>query len=142
MAPRVPIPGLLAGIRPRPGTREINTFDLGLYGGPTDMSLTDARPALKGYRQPLPVAPKALSRALQENSLHKVLPCKEDPFSRRIGKPIHGRKNDGMYPQTGYARGQRKGLAADPNKPMNGPIMPIASSFYAALPNTLGQPKG
>tara|TARA_R110001632_G_scaffold128090_2_gene241973 strand:+ start:58 stop:501 length:444 start_codon:yes stop_codon:yes gene_type:complete len=46
----------------------------------------------------------------------------------------------GMYPQTGFARSQRKGLAYDPQKPINQPLMPQASSFNAALNSRLGQP--
>ena len=140
MSPRLPFPGLYAGILPRPGVREPNTYDLGLFGGGTDSSV-NAKPGLTGSRKQLPLAPKILSAALQQNPLHKVLPCKEDFNSRRIGKPVRGRKNENMFPQTGYARGQPMGLASDPRKPMNGPLMPIPSSFYAALPNPLGQPK-
>ena len=47
----------------------------------------------------------------------------------------------GMYPSTGYARGQEKGLSTLSNKPVNGALMPLGSSFYAGSNNRLGQPK-
>ena len=46
----------------------------------------------------------------------------------------------GMYPQVGFARGQKKGLAYDPDKPIDNQLMPIADSFNAGLNSKLGQP--
>lgn len=77
-----------------------------------------------------------------------VMPCKGNPniggvdgvnrVLRRANIPYQG----GLYPQTGYARHQAKGLAYLPEKRITGPLMPIASSFSASFISTLGQPKG
>jgi len=69
-----------------------------------------------------------------------VLPCKADRESVYFGRPFK-EKNNWMYPSTGYARNQLPGLATDFNKPMNLPIMPIASYFNPLLTNTLGNVK-
>ena len=90
----------------------------------------------------LPPAPRLLPGAIQQNPLKKVLSCKPEIGSRIVGKPSRSGRYEHMYPPTGYARHQPMGLASDPNKPMDLPLMPLASSFYAALPNTLGQPPG
>ena len=76
-----------------------------------------------------------------------AMPCKgiaslgsiggSDRVLRRPAIPQEG----GMYPQQGYARGQKKGLATiAPEKSINLPLMPIADSFNAGLNSTLGQP--
>lgn len=56
---------------------------------------------------------------------------------RRPAIPYQG----GLYPQQGYARSQRKGLAYSPEKPIDQPLMPLADSFNAGLNSTLGQPQ-
>ncbi len=55
---------------------------------------------------------------------------------RRPAIPYQG----GLYPQQGYARGQRKGLAFEVEKPINQPLMPLADSFNAGMNSRLGQP--
>ena len=76
-----------------------------------------------------------------------VMPCKgatavgfaggASRILRRPAIPYQG----GLYPHQGYARGQRKGLAFSPEKPINQPLMPLADSFNAGLNNRLGQPR-
>lgn len=56
---------------------------------------------------------------------------------RRPAIPYQG----GLYPQQGYARSQRKGLAYQVEKPIDQPLMPFADSFNAGLNSTLGQPQ-
>lgn len=75
-----------------------------------------------------------------------VLPCKgvtsvggtggSISVLRRPAIPYQG----GLYPQQGYARSQKKGLAFQSEKPINQPLMPNADSFNAGLNSTLGQP--
>lgn len=75
-----------------------------------------------------------------------VMPCKgvsavgglggSHRVLRRPAIPYQG----GLYPNTGYARGQKKGLAYNPEKPINLPLMPIADSFNSGLNSMLGQP--
>ena len=55
---------------------------------------------------------------------------------RRPAIPYQG----GLYVQQGFARGQMKGLAFQVEKPINQPLMPLASSFNAGMNSTLGQP--
>ena len=75
-----------------------------------------------------------------------VMPCKgvssvgslggSHRVLRRPAIPYQG----GLYPHTGYARGQKKGLAYDPEKPINLPLLPLADSFNAGLNSTIPQP--
>ena len=56
---------------------------------------------------------------------------------RRPNIPYQG----GMYPHTGIARNQNKGLAYSPEKPIDLPLMPLADSFNAGLNSRIPQPK-
>jgi len=55
---------------------------------------------------------------------------------RRPAIPYQG----GLYPHQGYARDQKKGLAYNPEKPINQPLMPLADSFNAGLNSRIPQP--
>ena len=142
MPTRVLTTGLLAGIRPGPGARALTTFDLGLYGG-ADVRPVTSQPVGTGLRTPPPDAPRLLPSAIQQNPMHQVLPCQGIGDAVRVGRPANAPDTNGMYPQTGYARGQRPGLATDARHPVNGPLMPAAASnFYPFAPSPLGQPPG
>ena len=75
-----------------------------------------------------------------------VMPCKGNANIGSLSGAVRVMRRPaisqmgGMYPQTGFARGQKKGLAYDPNKPINNALMPIADSFNSALNSKLGQP--
>lgn len=76
-----------------------------------------------------------------------VMPCKgatavgfAGGATRTLRKPNIPYQG-GLYPHQGYARGQKKGLAYNPEKPINQPLMPFADSFNAGLNSTLGQPQ-
>ena len=71
---------------------------------------------------------KGVSSVGSDGGSHRVL--------RRPAIPYQG----GLYPNTGYARGQPKGLAYNPEKPINLPLMPLADSFNAGLNNRIPQP--
>lgn len=88
-----------------------------------------------------------LSVLLTNQGARSTMPCKgiaslgsfggSHRVLRRPAIPQEG----GMYPQQGYARGQKKGLATiAPEKSITLPLMPIADSFNAGLNSTLGQP--
>ena len=46
-----------------------------------------------------------------------------------------------LYPHTGIARHQKKGLAYDKDKPINQPLTPLADCFNAGLNSRIPQPK-
>ncbi len=48
----------------------------------------------------------------------------------------------GIYPHTGFARGQKKGMLYDPNVRIDGPLLPLASSFNAGILNKIPNLKG
>lgn len=99
-----------------------------------------------GNRNPLPIraiptAPKLLNGAIAPHPLRKVL-GKETYGARAISRPQPVPSTDGMFPNAGFARHQKKGLAfMIMNRPIDGPIMPIADSDYAYMNSKLGQPK-
>jgi hypothetical protein len=73
---------------------------------------------------------------MYRSTLNQVLPQKGEPESVRFGKPMSD-LNSHMYPNTGYARHQNVGLAYT-QKPIDGPIMPIAGYYDPDMLNTLG----
>ena len=102
--------------------------------------VTGIRDPSYGVDIPLPPAPKLLPAAIQQNPMHQVLPRQGLADAIRIGKPQRATDTEGMYPKTGYARGQKPGLATVPEHPVSGPLMPIASNFFPYGPSPLGQP--
>ena len=135
---RLHVPGLLSGIRPRQGARDLTFFDIGLYGGPREIPY-QIDPA-RGLRTPLPKPVRILPGAIQQNPMHAVLPCKGLPDNVRVGRPERGTNTEGMCPKTGIGRHEKPGLAYLSEKPNTGPIMPIADNFYPAMNSRLGQP--
>lgn len=140
MPTRVLAPGLLAGIRPASSAKELTYFDLGLYGGADHRPVNSTRDPASGNRVPVPQPAKILPSALQQNPMRQVLPLQGVPDAIRIGRPQRATDTEGMYPQTGYARGQKLGLATMPEHPVMGPKMPIASNYFPFGPSPLGQP--
>ena len=75
-----------------------------------------------------------------------VLPCKgvsslgSDGGATRVLRRPAIPQAGGMYPQTGFARGQRKGLAYSAEKSISLPLIPTADSFNAGLNSTIPQP--
>jgi hypothetical protein len=88
------------------------------------------------------IAPPLLNNAIHRPHTMKVLGCKSEREAHKVIRraPINATK--GMYPPTGYARHQPKGLATLSQRPTNLPLMPDPSSFYAGSNSKLGQPKG
>ena len=83
------------------------------------------------WLKPLPVPPEAL--LVNRGGQRGVLPCGDAwGYSKVIRRPA-GNKFTGLYPQTGWARNQEKGLAFSEEKPINLPIMPLPSSVYAGV---------
>ena len=79
----------------------------------------------------------SLSNILNIDTLRGVLHKKGQDEAIRYGRPETS-LTEGMYPKQGYARFQPKGLATNHNKPMDGPIMPIAGFYDPDMPNVLG----
>jgi hypothetical protein len=116
------------------GAREMNYFDT----HPT-MSLPDNTNPKRDFRptQNNINAPKLLNPAIHRPLTMKVLGCKSEDVHKVLRRsPVSDTM--GMYPHTGYARGQEKGMAWLPNQPITGPIMPQASPFFAGANNKLG----
>jgi len=67
-----------------------------------------------------------------------VKPCKglEKTILRRPAISSLG----GIYPQTGFARHQQKGMLYDRKVKIDGPLLPLASSFNAGILNKIPQP--
>ena len=84
-------------------------------------------------------APKLLNASIHRSHMMKVIGCKSEPVHKVIRRePVP--QTRGMYPSTGFARKQEKGLAWLPHQPTSGPLMPLSSSMYAGANNKLGQP--
>ena len=140
MAVRVYTPGLYAGIRPYPGSRPPLPYDLSLFAGTDFPHDRPTKGASDGMKVPLPLPPRLLPSAIQENHMRGVLPCKGNSDNVRLFHSVTS-MTGGMYPQTGIGRHQQKGLATLADKPMNLPLMPLTNTFYASLNNSIPQPK-
>jgi len=87
-------------------------------------------------------APKIMNNSIQRPHTMKVLGCKSDREAHKVLRRAPLPDELGMYAPTGYARHQPKGLASLNERPTDGQIMPLASSFYGGGNNKLGQPSG
>jgi hypothetical protein len=86
-------------------------------------------------------APAIMNRAIQNPFAFKSIGCKSEPQTHLIirRKPLPN--YIGTYAPVGVFRHEKKGLAFNSNKPINGPILVNASSFSGAGYTTLGTPK-
>lgn len=98
-----------------------------------------------GNRNPLvlrnlPKAPPLLNNAIQRPHTMKVK-GKENFNARIVPRPPPVPSTDSMYPKQGYARGQEKGLSyMKMDRPIDGPLMPLADSDFASRDSKLGPP--
>ena len=134
--------GLYSGIKPRPGASEITYFSMATSSSAIESHQNNnIRDPAPGIFEPHPKLPSGSLQIGQAtgfpNPLRQGLPCKGEPEAVRYGR-FEREKNGYMYPQTGYARSQKRGLAFDFDKPMNLPIMPIAGFYNQDMLNVLG----
>ena len=85
------------------------------------------------------VGPNIMSVGVNYSMHRRVLPCNDDRI--HVLRPPPTPQEEGMVPATGIARRQIRGLAYDPRKPIDGPIMPLAGYYNAGMNNVLGQPR-
>jgi hypothetical protein len=133
--------GLYSGMRPMRGARESTYFDLAPSAGPYPSKNAGGRDPAPGMYELLEKHPDQFTPVLSTKSMHGVLPCKGQPEAVRLGR-FESSLTGGMYPQTGYARHQKPGLAIDHDKPMHGAVMPIAGFYNQDVPNVLGSVRG
>jgi len=132
---------LYAGIKPNKGAREFSYFD---YEPKTNMfegiKNNNVRNPTPGYFTPVGKLPTEFNDTIFRSTLKQVLPVKGQPEAVRYVRP-ESEKNGWMYPNQGYARHQPLGLASDPDKPMDGPIMPISGFYDQDMVNVFGNLK-
>lgn len=77
--------------------------------------------------------------------LTQSLACKDVTDTSMVECRLRGMVNRGRYfgsrPQVGNQRGDPRGLASSGRHPTDAPLFPKADSFFAGLPNKLGQPR-
>jgi hypothetical protein len=113
---------------------------------PSDM-IPPAYMGGKTYKNTLKIGIGADAPPLLNDSIHrphtmKVLGCKQNHESHRVLRRPALSNTGGMFPSTGYARGQKKGLAFIDQQPITGKIMESASSFYAGSNSKIPNLKG
>ena len=133
--------GLYSGIRPFKGARSLSAFDMSVGGLNSTYNGGDPNVVLTGLETALEKPPREFSQIVFPNPIRGVLPCKGEPESIKHTRPETS-LTGGIYPQQGYARHQKKGLATDFNKPMNLPVMPIPGFYNPDAPNVLGNVPG
>ena len=132
--------GLFAGIRPFKNASEFGYTDYSPSMAQFDDKNNNVRNPAPGYFTPPSKTPREMEFTMYRSTLKQVLPNYSEPESVRFGKPMSD-LNAGMYPHTGYARHQNIGLAYDANRPIDGPIAPITSSYDINILNSLGNLK-
>lgn len=115
-----------------------NSFKIS--SGQSNNNLTKAMTISDGFISNNIIAPPIMNRAIQNVFALKTRGCKDEPESHIIvrRKPISSTM--GLYPQTGIFRHSPKGLATQPSKPNNLPIMPLADFFFAGMDNRIPIP--
>ena len=83
-------------------------------------------------------APILFSQDIDYSTRRGVLQCNGLGHTVLRRPPIPS--TNGMVPSSGIGRHQMKGLAYDSSKPINAPLMPLASSVAGGMNNPLGQP--
>ena len=129
--------GLYAGIKPLKNAREPNFSDMNPAMAMNVEKNNMVRNHTPGYFTPPSKTQPEFNDTLFRSTLKQVLPVKGQPDAVRYGR-VELPKNDYMYPQQGYARGQPLGLATDHHKPMNLSIMPLAGFYNPDMVNVLG----
>lgn len=89
--------------------------------------------------------PNVINQALQRSPLAQSLQCKEIQDLCMADARLRGMTNRGRYfgsrPNHGNMRNDPVGLASHVQHPTQSQLFPKADSFFAGLPNKLGQPK-
>lgn len=121
------------------GSRELQAFDMVPAHSAHDHHTPNTHPMSDGqhntFRTPI------MNDAICQNMAFKPRGCKDDLNSHKIIRRPPMDPMKGIYPQVGRFRHEAKGLAFDPAKPLDGPLMPLASSFFAGLNNEIPQPQ-
>jgi hypothetical protein len=138
----VDVVGLYSGIKPFKNSREGTYFDMATSAGEfAHNNNNNIRDPIPRIYDPTPNVPTQFNKILNIDTLRGVLPLKSEPEAVRYGRPDVS-LTDHMYPKTGYARFQPKGLAVNHDKPMDLPIPPIAGFYNPDAPNVLGGLRG
>lgn len=133
--------GMYAGMKPLVNAREPNFSQMTPAMNMFVEKNNNVRNHAPGYFTPPSKTPSEFNDTIFRSTLKQVLPVKGDINSVRYGRPEQP-KNDWMYPNQGYARGQKPGLATDGNKPMNLPVMGITGYYDINMMNVLGNLPG
>lgn len=119
------------------GGREVQPFDMiprAYSGGKTFKNSLDVGVGAD--------APPLLNASIHRSATMKVLGCKQNAETHKVLRRPAVSSTAGMYPSTGYARGQHKGLASLTEKPNTGKIMEKSSSFFAGTNSKIPNLKG
>lgn len=134
--------GIYAGIKPLKNASEPGYFSMNVGG--TSFAGIDApsmRVIAPGYYTPPPKPQREMNDTIFRSTLMQVVPLIGRTDSVKYGK-CESSRTAYMYPSTGYARGQKLGLAYDADKPISGPVMPISGFYNINESNALGGLKG
>lgn len=129
--------GIYAGIKPLKNAREPNFSDMNPAMNMFVEKNNMVRNHMPGYFTVPSKTQPEFNDTLFRSTLKQVLPVKGQPDDVRYGR-VELPKNDYMYVNQGYARGQPLGLATDHDKPMDRPIMPLAGFYNPDMVNVLG----
>jgi hypothetical protein len=121
------------------GSRELQSFDMIPAHSAHDYHTPNTTQMSTGqhntFRKPI------MNDSITPNMALKTTGCKDDLNAHKIIRRPPMDPMKGIYPQVGRFRHEKKGLAYDPAKPLNTPLMPMSSNFFAGINNTIPQPK-
>ena len=118
---------LMHGMRPR--GREPNAFDINPGFDVPTKAMTNRR--FQRLEDGVG-APPLLNDAIQRPHTMKVLGCGALPTTDMVLRRPAVDQTIGMVPPSGYGRRQKKGLAYETEKPLNGKILKQADTFDAS----------
>ena len=119
------------------GTRAVKMSDVtasAMIGQKDQFGNRKVRP-MHGWLKPLPLANR--TDETNRGGVRGVLPCGSAWNYYDVLRRPAGNKMTGLYPQQGAFRNQPRGLAWQPEKPINQPIMKLTSSVYAGIPSSI-----
>ena len=133
---------LYAGIKPNKGASEFtySEYTPKMNMWKENVTNNQVRNHMPGYFTPVGKLPSEFNDTIFRSTLKQVLPVKGQPEAVTYGRH-ESEKNGWMYPNQGYARHQQLGLASDADKPVDGPIMPIAGFYDINMVNVFGNLK-
>jgi hypothetical protein len=123
------------------GSRELQAWDLSHSTSTNHQMNTPSAGVLNRIHKEKILIPGLMNDAITPNMANKPRGCKDDLNARIVLRIPGVNPSQGLYPQPGKFRHEKRGLAFNPDRPNTGKLMPLSSSFFAGINNSIPQPR-